>query len=119
MKRAIAFVRELGIAVRVHGGATGFLQRIDVLAGGLVVEPRCSASNILHEANHLAMIPGQFRPLANGDLTCVTLAMHVAVEQEDVDSLLASAILHSGEAEVTGWVWAARIRCGCPKHRSS
>lgn len=112
--RVIVFLEDIGIPVSVRQGASGFLDLVSAEAGGLVIDPACSASNLLHEAGHLAIIPGQFRPMAQGDLSDVEQAMGEAMLLEPPDSPLARAVLQASEGEASAWAWAAGMHLGLP-----
>src|SRR4051812_6792975 len=70
IERIVAFLREIGLVVRVAEieGPT-VLPGIRVVEGGLVVDPARLQypGDLLHEAGHLAVMPAGRRSLANDD----------------------------------------------------
>ena len=110
---------EIGIPCTMREDATGFLEDVQIVSGGLHYKPNATASNLLHEAGHLACIPNSFRTFANDELEDVTEKMHKAVQTQfkldgDPDSPLMRAFLQCSDPEATAWAWAFGIHCGLP-----
>ena len=73
-------------------------------------------SDLLHEAGHLALIPGRFRPGMNGDLSDGFTVMFKALDALDLppDDPLSRAALQCSDPEATAWAWAAGTALGLP-----
>ena len=56
--KAVGFLREIGLSVDIVHGATGFIEHIAIVEGGLQVDPRAPASGLLHEAGHISTVAG-------------------------------------------------------------
>ncbi|MDG1580995.1 hypothetical protein [Pseudomonas sp. GOM6] len=107
--KAVGFLREIGLSVDIVPGATGFIEHIAIVEGGLQVDPRAPASGLLHEAGHLATIPTRFRGYMSGSLGA---GMKRAFEELDQmglepDDPLARAMVQCSDPEATAWAWAA------------
>src|SRR5471032_920746 len=73
--KVCAGLNAIGIETVFVKEATGFLQNIRIVNGTLHVSPACDASDVLHEAGHLAIIPRRYRAQANDDLDVLTKFM--------------------------------------------
>lgn len=116
-ERVMQFLHEIGIAVCTLPGASGFIEGVEVVNGGLHVDPRARASSLLHEAGHLAIVPARFRHHLNGDLgvgmnTIMDEAMSLDLEP---DSQLQRALFQMGDPEATAWAWAAGKHLDVPE----
>lgn len=117
LARAIQFVRRIGIPVHVLPAVTtGFLPHVAIVSGELNVGHACQASDLLHEAGHLALIPGRFRRDMNGDLSDGFTAMFKALDSLALppDEPLNRAALQCSDPEATAWAWAAGTALGLP-----
>ena len=114
LERCLAFFRAIGLPWAWKRGAKGFLDGVEVEQGALLVDPCASASNILHEAGHLAILPGRFRRNASGDLSAAMERMFGEVDFSDPDSGIARAAIQCGDAEATAWAWAVGVYLGLP-----
>ena len=122
---ACDFVRSIGIPVQLTEEnaalAGGFLPKIQVSAGGLIVDvTQVFPGDILHEAGHLAVIPAVFRPQASGHLEAVHAAMSSHL-QENIEGLMSCpedpvcrAIMQADDPESTAWQYAAAQAIGLP-----
>ncbi len=115
LAKAIAFIQAVGIPVRIVDRAFGFADKVKIENGCLLTERDAAVSTLLHEAGHLAVLPGQFRDIADGDLSNLTEVLDRVVCQEPPDSPLTRAILQAGDAEATAWAWAAGKHLGLPE----
>lgn len=115
-ERAMHFLCEIGIAVQLAPGASGFIEHVEVLNGGLHVDPRAPASALLHEAGHLAIVPTEFRYMLSGDLDAgmEKIFQHLDSLELEPDSHLQRAMLQTGDAEATAWAFAAGRAIGMP-----
>lgn len=115
-RRTVAFLRRIGIAVRIERGATGFLNHIRVVEGELYVDPRCPVSNMLHEAGHLATVPARYRSLMSGNLYQGFESMLADISRQNLhpDDPLCRAAMQASDPEATAWAWAAGIHLGLP-----
>ena len=110
--RVMAFLNDIGIQT-VFGEVPkdSFLREVAVVHGGLVVTPHAKPSAVLHEAGHLALIPGQHRHKAHGDLFAV---INEVLNEEWDDPCCEGAIaaIQCGDLEATAWAWAAGLSLG-------
>jgi hypothetical protein len=115
-ERAMQFLTEIGIAVQLAPGASGFIEHVEVVNGGLRVDPRAPASALLHEAGHLAIVPTEFRHMLSGDLDAgmEKIFEHLDGLELEPDSHLQRAMLQTGDAEATAWAFAAGRAIGLP-----
>lgn len=110
-----SFLTAIGLPWRWHQGANGFCPGIDIVDGVLLIAPDARASAVLHEAGHLATLPGEFRPYAQRDVSGVQrlVCEHVDFAQ-DPDGELQRAALQCSDPEATAWAWAAGQHLGLP-----
>lgn len=108
LRTCVEFLRAIGLNVEIKPGASGFFDRIEIRQGGLLVDPGCSLSELLHEAGHLAIIPWRYRHLMNGDLESGWTKMFERLETDGVspESRLYGACLNASDLEATAWAWA-------------
>lgn len=114
LARCLDFFRAIGLPWAWKRGANGFLDGVEVERGALLIDPCASASNILHEAGHLAIMPGRFRVNASGDLSAAMEQMFGEVDFTDPDSGIARAAIQCGDAEATAWAWAVGVHLRLP-----
>lgn len=100
--------------VQEYPDAQGFFAGIEIRCGKLLVDPQCPVSDLLHEAGHLAIVPGRFRHLMNKDLESGWAAMFEVLSTLGLppESWLYQAALHVSDTEATAWAWAAGKRLG-------
>lgn len=118
-ERVARGLRELGIDAVEADDAVGFLEKVAIERGGIRYRPDAPASNLLHEAGHLACIPSRYRPLASGSLAVVHREMQAAYarrfeETGNPDDPLLRAIMQCSDPEATAWAWAFGMRLGIP-----
>ncbi len=94
----VEFLLSIGIAVREQEIASSFLPGIEVQRGELILDRERNTwpGDLLHEAGHLAVLPGRMRQTASGDLPSE------------------AAVAHAGEPEATAWAYAALLAIGLP-----
>lgn len=110
--RAADFLDSIGIACDWAVSAKGFLDGVRIRQGRLVVAPTAAVGDLLHEAGHLACLPGRWRPLADDNIDAVVSLMLEAVDFSDPDRGEARAALQCGDAEATAWAWAVGEHLG-------
>lgn len=110
------FFRSIGLTVAVEPGASGFIDHVSVIRGGLRVDPKAPASGLLHEAGHLAIVPARFRHYLSGDLDEGMTQIFAELDQMELepDSQLQRAMLQTGDPEATAWAFAAGRAIGLP-----
>lgn len=116
LAKTIRFLNQHGLQCRLQDKVKGVLPKVMILAGELVVDPRCHPSDVLHEAGHLAIIPAQYRKTISGDVDKGVEAMLDNIERLglDPDHPLYRAAIQSSEPEATAWAWAAGKAIGLP-----
>ncbi|ONN71218.1 hypothetical protein [Pseudomonas oryzihabitans] len=110
------FLADIGLTVLWRPGASGFIDHIEVVAGALHLDPRCSISALLHEAGHLALVPTFYRAMLSGD---VHRAIGKVFDDPSVSELppdhpTLRALLQASDPEATAWAWAAGRHLGVP-----
>lgn len=110
----LAFLTEIGIPWRLEPGARGFLSKSRIEAGVLCIDPECTSQDLLHEAGHLALLPGEFRHLCSADLSRIQRAMFEGVKRWNPDDPLMRCMLQCSDPEATAWAWAAGQHIGLP-----
>lgn len=115
---AMAFLSSIGIPVMVVHGASGFCKGVEVVDGGLHVDPAVDASTLLHEAGHLAICPGKYRHHLSGDLAkgMETIFSDSEYANLEPDSSLSRALMQMSDTEATAWAWAAGRHLGLDDH---
>ncbi|AXK43857.1 hypothetical protein [Erythrobacter aureus] len=118
---AAEFLRSIGLDVVEQPGAAGFLQGTAIKQGKLLYDPmKAEASDLLHEAGHLAVLPTRYRSWADDNILQVQLDMMEEVEKQstnddfDPDAPEIRAVMQAGECEATAWAFAAGLACGLP-----
>lgn len=115
--QAVAFLDSIGIPCQAEPGAVGFLPGIDIRDGVLHYDPQVPVSNLLHEAGHLAILPGEYRRRAGSNISGIVKAMFqelAAVAARDVDGPLTRAMMQTSDPEATAWAWAVGEHLGIP-----
>lgn len=112
LERTVAFLNEIGLPCHFVPGANGFLPHVRIDAGELLVDPMAPPSDVLHEAGHLATLPGRFRPFASDDIDGVLQMMSEQVDFSDPDTGEGRAALQCSDTEATAWAWAAGVAIG-------
>ena len=107
------FLALAGLPVCWVDGASGFVPGVRILNGALAIDPRKAlASDVLHEAGHLCVVPGRFRHLMGEDVDAGVQAMLAQCRHLDPDNPLMVQVMQSGECEATAWSWAAGMHLG-------
>lgn len=117
LMQAVEFLTIIGLAWRWVPGAKGFIDGVRVVDGGLFIDPTARVSNVLHEAGHLAILPGRFRRLATDDLEWAHQVMGELTDFSDPDAPAARSSIQCGDPEATAWAWAAGLAAGIPCER--
>lgn len=114
---AAAFLRGIGISCEKVSSANGFLTGVEISDGGLLYEPQCPVSNLLHEAGHIATVPQPWRQRIAGNVSGAHRAMFADLERMelDPDSPLMRAAMQCSDPEATAWAWAAGKHLGLPE----
>lgn len=115
LSRCIEFLESIGLSVVISPGADGFTKGIDIKNGELHVDPAITApSDILHEAGHVATVPGQYRHLLQRNVEGGVRKMLELIAEGGVepDSPLFRAALQCSDPEASAWAWAAGKHLG-------
>lgn len=112
----IKFLNSIGITASIEVGANGFCEGVRIKAGTLLVDPSCQVSELLHEAGHLAIVPGRFRNLLDGNVSqgirrMMKLTSHLVGNYDDP---IAQAIMQCTDLEATAWAYAAGLHLEIP-----
>lgn len=116
LSKTIEFLNSIGITVRLVNGASGFTSHCQIVSGTINVDPQCRPSELLHEAGHLATVPGQYRHLFSGNVAVGQSAICNEMHDRDIepDSPLSRAVVQIGDIEATAWAWACGKKVGLP-----
>ena len=114
LARTVDFLRGVGIDLREEPGAAGFVKGVRIAAGGLVFDPACRVSTLLHEAGHLAIVPRHYRAAMSGNLARPIRAMLSDVERMGLhpDHSFYRAVIQASDGEATAWAFAAGVALG-------
>jgi hypothetical protein len=114
LENAMQFLNKIGIETRMEVGSHGFLPGVRIVNGTLAVDPRCKASDLLHEAGHVAIMPRRYRHMLNGDILPALIAAWEDAVKIDAhpESPLMRALLQCSDPEATAWAWAAGRHLG-------
>ena len=114
--KVMQFLNEIGLLARYEVGATGFSEGCRIDRGTLVVDPECRISTMLHEAGHLAITPGCFRSLMDGNLYAGQREMLRLIDETGMhsDAPLYRAVIQCSDPEATAWAWSAGVELGLP-----
>lgn len=95
-------------------GVQGFIDGVRIENGGLIVAPSCRASGLLHEAGHLACVPGRFRGYMSDNLAHGMRKMMDELQPMALtpDHPLERAAIQCSDPEATAWAWAAGMAIG-------
>ena len=108
-------VRDLFVGYLINGSHIG--PTVKIVDGGLEYDPdKADPSSLLHEAGHLATMPGRFRHLANGNLSQSHRQMIDQVDFSNPDADEARAAMQCSDPEATAWAWAAGKHLDVPDH---
>lgn len=116
LAKTMEFLNRIGIPTAEVPECSGFLPNIQIRDGTIEMAPGVLVSDLLHEAGHLATIPGILRPLISGD---IYKSLRAAISKIDPavtigDNAFCRAIINCGDAEATAWAWAAGSKIGLP-----
>lgn len=114
LSRVLSFLDRIGIPYRLQEGCTGFLDKVRIQRGALLVDPTCPVSNVLHEAGHLAILPDQYRSRAGRNVDVVVKRMRLAAAADPAGHWNTRVDLTLSDAEATAWAWAAGLAIGVP-----
>ncbi len=120
LQRVIEFLRTIGLQVTERPSVTGFIPGVCIVDGALLVDTAMTTpSNLLHEAGHLATIPGAYRSAIQTDVSEGVGAMLDDLRSRDLhpDHPLNRAALHCSDVEATAWAYAAGIHLGLPAEK--
>lgn len=121
LKKVVDFLSSIGIPVfkststLKHGFENGVLDGVLIVNGEIHYNSKATISNILHEAGHLAVLPEQYRKLANHDIQKIQLQMLDESSGIDPESDLWRAIIQTGDPEASAWAYAAGKHLGLPE----
>lgn len=103
---------KIGIQCIIGEANNCFVKGVQIKNGRLIVDPyRCSISNLLHEAGHLAVLPKEYRKQANGDLSAVLKKMYGEVDCSKEEN---RRYMQCEDDEATAWAFAFGVRWGVP-----
>lgn len=119
-RACVHFLAEIGIAVRVEAGATGFLPGIRIEGETILVSEASDdlAGDLLHEAGHIAVVPALFRPhlTSNVDDSFPLMESYLVAHPHALscwpEDPVARGIMQSGETEAIAWSYAAAYAIG-------
>jgi len=113
-KNVYDFLISIGIKIEIKESTKGFFDHIHIQDGRLIVDKNASINDILHEAGHLAVLPGRFRKYASGNISGVINKMLKEIDFSNPDAPEARAAIQCGDVEATAWAWAAGMHLTLP-----
>ncbi|MBO3462856.1 hypothetical protein G7B40_031505 [Aetokthonos hydrillicola Thurmond2011] len=108
------FLISIGIEIEIQESTKGFFDHIHIEDGRLIVDKNASINDILHEAGHLAVLPGRFRKYASGNISGAIKRMLEEIDFSNPDAPEARAAIQCGDVEATAWAWAAGMHLELP-----
>lgn len=116
LQKTAEFLNEIGIKTVEVDQVQGFLPNCRVVHGALEYSRLCDVGDLLHEAGHLAIMPGQFRDYLDGDVGKGLRRMldEIQLMDLDPDEKLYRAAIQCSDAEASAWGWAAAHHLGIP-----
>ena len=106
LEKVTGFLTEIQLPWEWCDTANGFMPNIDIKDGVLLISPNAEASDLLHEAGHLATIPENFRHLAQSNIAGVHKIMLGTLDNVEIDSKSYFAIIQCDDSSATAWAWA-------------
>lgn len=108
-EQVVQFLVGIGLPVTVKPGVSGFISHVEIVEGELMVSPEATASNVLHEAGHLAIVPARFRSYLSGNIATGLYRAFDEIETLEIpaDDPLYRKMMQTGDVEATAWAWAA------------
>jgi len=108
--RAVAtFLNTIGLVTIEEIGARGFVPGVNIREGVIAIDPtEAKASDLLHEAGHLATVPGCFRHFFSGNVDSGQRRSLEALNEieAEIDSPVFRAVMQCSDPEATAWAWA-------------
>lgn len=105
-------LNKIGIQCIIGEANNCFVDGVQIKNGCLIVNIyRCSISNLLHEAGHLAVLPKEYRKQASGDLGDVLRKMYREIDCSKEEN---RRYMQCEDAEATAWAYAFGRRCVVP-----
>ncbi len=120
LEATAVFLRSIGLQVDAETGCNGFLEHVRIAGGRILYDPSAAtASNLLHEAGHIATMPAAYRSTLDDDVEAAVRSMMDDLwakgRMADPDDPLVRAALQCSDPEATAWAWAAGLRIGLPE----
>lgn len=118
-KKVVSFLNAIGIVTkRGRVPKDSVLKHVAIVNGGIVFDVKVRARDLLHEAGHLALIPGKYRPLCSGNMDkSVQKIWDKATAEGEMafEDYIYRSLLQSSDTEATAWAWAAGKYLGLPE----
>lgn len=123
--KAFEFIQSIGLPIEnvseYLAPESTFIPYVLIHEGGIkVCVDKVFPGELLHESGHLAILPPQFRKLANGSLSAAFSAASDYLEENPSglmsypEDAVARACIQCGEAEAQAWQYAAAKEFGMP-----
>lgn len=118
-ERVIDFLNSIGIVVKKGTvPKKSFLPCLLIQDGEIFYEENFNISDMLHEAGHLALVPGEYRKFCTGDMGKAVRILWTIIEKVEgkiaPDSLIYRQLLQCGDPEATAWAFAAGVKNNIP-----
>ncbi|MFL9611064.1 hypothetical protein ACKF11_13335 [Methylobacillus sp. Pita2] len=110
----VEFLKQVGLDIREIPVANGFVPHIEIHGGVIYYDRNVSASALLHEAGHLAILTGDARAHCETDVSGAQRLMFEHYRDLEHDHPALRIALQSGDTEATAWAWAAGKHLGVP-----
>ncbi len=108
------FLNSIGIPChRVREACGSFLVNVRITNGELYYDQLALASDMLHEAGHIAIFPPEARSHLSGDLKKAYGVLQALMEASDDETFHRKA-MQTSDPEATAWAYAAGKHIGLP-----
>ena len=109
--KVINFLNSIGIpTIKGYVPIMSFLPGILIKQGTLIYNGKATLGDMLHEAGHLAIVPGKYRKFMSGKLDRSIKRIYrmakASDELDNPDAPIARQLMQASESEATAWAWA-------------
>lgn len=116
LSQTIHFLNHIGLPTAIvdETPKSSFMPHLFIRHGTLEVTRDVLIGDLLHDAGHLAVIPGRLRHLMHGNLYRSFEAIFEQIADLPHDHPEVVAMIHSDDPAATAWAWACGVHLGIP-----